>query len=377
MWRYLWEELPTAYTEYSVCDQKGYKREARGIAPNGDVCEMRNADYYKQCDEKTVKCMLCPKECIIKEGKRGFCGVRSNSNGRLFSEIYAKIAAACMDPIEKKPLYHFMPGKEIFSIGTKGCNLGCIFCQNWHLMENDVELKEVSFEEIVRTAQKRGSPSIAYTYNEPFVWFEFVKDCAKLAAKSGVANVLVTNGFVSEGPLIEISEYIDAMNVDIKSMSEDFYKDICSGQLGPVLRTCMLAKRRGIHLEITNLLIPGKNDVDGNIEELTEFIAGELGADVPLHFSAYSPARKMTIERTSAETLLRAKSIAEKKLSYVYLGNVQMGRFSDTFCPACNNTLIERRGYAISTKGISDGMCASCGRQADIVFDLRSARGTR
>ncbi len=314
-----------------------------------------------------MRCNLCPKFCVIGEGKRGFCYARINNAGKLYSEIYNRAMAANMDPIEKKPLYHFHPGARIFSLGTRGCNQRCDFCQNWHMLESDAPLEEITADEAVQAASLRGSIGMAYTYNEPLIWFEFLLECAALAQQSGLVNVLVTNGYINPEPFAEVAPFIDAMNIDIKSMDPSFYKEICKSDLPPVLETCVTAHRMGIHVEFTNLLIPTLNDSDEQIGRLVDFVAG-LDREIPLHFSAYFPCYKMKIEPTPLRTMRRAEEIARRRLDYVYLGNVRADDGANTVCPACGNTLVRRAGYATSIVGLEGKACSRCGRPADLVL---------
>lgn len=269
-----------------------------------------------------VRCLLCPNFCLLNRGDIGRCGVRKNDNGRLYSLIYGETASIALDPVEKKPLYHFHPGKMILSIGTKGCNLKCPWCQNWTISQDrNAFTEQITSQEVVNRAKQLNSFGIAYTYNEPFVWYEFVYDTAKLAREQGLKNVLVTNGYVNQKPLEEIIGFIDAMNIDVKAMDEGFYRKYCQGKLAPVLAACEFSARR-CHIEITNLIIPGLNDTEGHFQSLTDWMADKLGADTPLHFSRCFPAFKMDLFPTPLETLKTAETIAKKKLRYVYLGNV-------------------------------------------------------
>lgn len=328
---------------------------------------MREALYYEQLEGQKVRCTLCPQDCTVAEDKRGFCHVRINHGGKLYSEIYNRAMATGLDPVEKKPLYHFHPGKTIFSIGTRGCNQRCDFCQNSHMLQPAAKVYEMSAQRVVKEALNAGSLGIAYTYNEPFIWYEFILECAELAREHGLLNVLVTNGLYHPDPFERLAPLVDAMNIDVKSMQESFYKKICKSKLAPVLATCRAAREAGIHLEITNLLIPTLNDAPEQVEELVRFMV-ELGRDVPLHFSAYFPCYKMTIEPTPLSSLLRAREIAEKELLYVYLGNVRAAEGSNTRCPGCRNLLVKRDGYLTEVVGISDGKCAQCSRPADFIF---------
>lgn len=328
---------------------------------------MKEALYYERLEDGRVHCLLCPQDCRIAEGKKGFCKVRVNIGGTLYSEIYNRAMARAMDPIEKKPLYHFHPGTSIYSLGTRGCNQSCDFCQNWHMLQSDALTGEITAQDAVDAAVRAGSIGIAYTYNEPTIWYEFVLECSQLSRERGLANVLVSNGSVNPAPFSRLAPFVDAMNIDVKSMDPEFYRKICGSKLEPVLSTCWAAVEAGILLEITNLIIPTLNDSDDHFNRLVDFVAG-LGPQVPLHFSAYFPSHKMTIEPTPLEALLRAREIASRKLYYVYLGNVVISDGSHTHCPQCGNLLVARRGYGTTIKGIRDGKCDNCGREVDMVL---------
>ena len=283
---------------------------------------MREALYYEKQGGERVKCHLCPHECVIASGASGSCGVRRNLDGILFSMVYGKTTGFALDPIEKKPLHHFHPGEKILSLGTRGCNLHCDFCQNWHVsQEVDGPMDIVTPEDVVKMAQEMGSFGIAYTYNEPFIWYEFVLDTAKLARQYGLKNVLVTNGFVNIPPLENMLPYIDAMNIDLKALDENFYKGVCKGMLKPVLDVIKISAK-ACHVELTNLVILTLNDSEASIRKMVDWIYNNVGPDVPLHLSRYFPCYKMNIAATPIETLHRAQRIAKEKLKYVYVGNV-------------------------------------------------------
>lgn len=283
---------------------------------------MTEARYYEKLDNKRAHCHLCPNECVISAGARGACGVRTNKDGILYTEVYNKTTGIALDPIEKKPLYHYHPGKNILSIGTKGCNLHCDFCQNWHIsQEIDGPTQEITSEQVVEKARSLGSFGIAYTYNEPFIWYEFVLDTAKLAKQNGLKNVLVTNGYVNMEPLEGMLPFIDAMNIDLKSFNENFYRKICKGALRPVLDVIKRSVK-SCHVELTTLIIPTLNDSETEIRNLVNWIYDNGGPNVPLHFSRYFPCYEMTIPPTPVETLKTAERIAKEKLKYVYIGNV-------------------------------------------------------
>jgi pyruvate formate lyase activating enzyme len=305
-----------------------------------------------------VRCELCPHHCRIADGKRGICRVRENRGGTLFALTYGRVAAVHMDPIEKKPLFHFHPGTEILSVGSIGCNFRCGFCQNWQLVLGQAALSPVGIPELLRAAGESGSVGIAYTYNEPMIWFEFVRDCAREFRKAGMANVLVTNGYVSPEPLSELLPLVDAMNIDLKSMDPDFYRKICGGTLAPVLETIRTASR-SVHVEVTALLVTGENDSDDAIRKVVDFVA-ETDPEIPLHFSRYFPAHRFTAPPTPPARLEAAYRIGREKLSYVYVGNYHLAGSEDTLCPRCGATVVRRLGYRTSPVGLAGNRCASC-----------------
>jgi pyruvate formate lyase activating enzyme len=331
---------------------------------------MKEARYWSSGDieKKTVLCGLCPHVCLIAPDKTGICGARKNISGQLFSLSYNSLTSVNLDPIEKKPLYHFHPGTKILSVGSFGCNFKCRFCQNWEISQSafgEAPVKTFNPEEIVKMALNRGSVGIAYTYNEPLMNYEWVKDTAKLVKDGGLVNVLVSNGYINSKPFQELLPLIDAANIDIKAFTDDFYKKLCGGKLSPVLETVTAMEKAGKHVEITTLLIPGENDSAGEIEKLSAWIAG-LNPEIPLHFSRYFPSYKMDNEPTAVDSLRLAWSIAKKKLKHVYVGNIASAEFSRTLCPACGGELIERNGYDINIKNLKDGCCAKCGSKINI-----------
>ncbi len=323
---------------------------------------MRTAQYWKNCGDDAVRCELCPNYCVIRNGHGGSCGVRYNRDGTLYADGYGRISSSNVDPIEKKPLYHFRPGTDIFSVGGWGCNLHCSFCQNWSISQDFIrDGAAYSPEQIVAGAERAGTSAVAYTYNEPLISVEFVLACSALARERGLQNVAVTNGYVSSEAREEIVGAIDAFNVDIKSMDDDFYRRNCGGKLRPILEFCESVRGAGKHLEITNLIIPGENDSPATITELVDWIADSLGSDVPLHFSAYRPQYKMTNKATDVSVLRRAHDAAACKLHYVYLGNVVTSCGQDTACPGCGECVISRTGYATTVSGVVDETCRFCG----------------
>jgi len=323
------------------------------------------ARYYEKLDDLKVRCRLCPHECLVADGKIGFCRVRVNDGGRLVAATYGRAAAIHIDPIEKKPLYHFYPGSDILSVGSVGCDLRCAFCQNVELVLGERPGSYIAPHELASSAGRYGSIGVAYTYNEPMIWFEYIMDAGKLLRDAGLKNVLVTNGYINPEPLEELLTVIDAMNIDLKSMDNDFYRKLCKGTLEPVLHTIQRA-HRSCHLEVTNLLVTGRNDSPEMIAKLVDFVHS-VDPKIPVHFSRYFPHHKMTERPTPAATLKEAQRIAAEKLSYVYVGNIMLEQGNDTACAKCGSALIRRRGYSVDTSGITDGHCRQCGGKADIV----------
>ncbi len=326
---------------------------------------MKDALYFEvhNKEKKQLKCNLCPRYCIISDGKVGNCGIRKNVDGKLFSLTYDKFTSVSMDPIEKKPLYHFYPTREILSLGTLGCNFHCQFCQNWEISQavfDERYLKTVTSSDAVALAKQYRSVGIAYTYNEPLINYEWLKDTMSEAKKYGLKNVIVSNGYINEEPFYNIVENIDAANIDVKSFRDEFYKKYCGGKLAPVLRTVEILVKKKKHVEITNLIIPGLNDSDEEISDLVDWV-WSLGEETPLHFSRYFPCYKMTIKATPFPTLEKARKIALKKLKHVYIGNVMELEYNRTYCPQCKEILIERKGYNTEIAGLKDDHCKKCG----------------
>jgi pyruvate formate lyase activating enzyme len=321
----------------------------------------REARYYRVVDKERVQCSLCPHNCMIKNGKTGQCGVRVNENGKLITTIYGELTALAMDPIEKKPLYHFYPGSDILSIGTKGCNFKCPFCQNWHISQDmSVKTAFYSVEDIVESASRKNSIGVAYTYSEPMIWFEYVYDCSKHAREKGLKNVFVTNGFINQEPLLELLEYADAMNIDLKSFQEDTYKRVQKGKLSDVLQTIQTAHER-CHVEITTLIVTGIND---NLDEMKSIIdwISSLDKNIPWHISRYYPSYRYNAPPTDMDFMLKVYDESIKKLNYVFCGNISgsYGR-SNTLCPSCKSVVISRIGYSTSLENLKNGRCGSCG----------------
>lgn len=335
---------------------------------------MKEALYYKKLKNNIVNCNLCPTNCVIKPDNFGDCGARKNIDGTLYSLVYAKLASVSIDPIEKKPLYHFLPGSHSLSIGTLGCNLHCLHCQNYDISQSKADQfigKEVEPKELIETAIKNSCKSISYTYNEPTIFYEYVIETAKLARKKGIKNIMVTNGYINKEPLQELYPLIDAANIDLKSIDEDFYKKVCSVRLNPILESIKEIKKIGTWIELTNLIIPGYNDSKQQIEKLVKWVKENVGTRVPLHFSAFYPTYKLLdAERTPPETLLKAKEIAKKQgLKYIYLGNTSLPDAGTTYCPKCSKPLIERGWFEVKTNLVKNNKCPYCKEKIDGVFE--------
>ncbi len=312
-----------------------------------------------------VKCMICPNDCTIKEGETGDCRNRTNVKGKLYSIAYGNPCSANIDPIEKKPLYHFLPTTYAFSIATAGCNLACLNCQNWTISQAsplETDNYDLMPEAVVEEAVKRKCKSIAYTYSEPITFFEYTYDTAKLARKKGIKNVLVSAGYINGAPLRELAQYIDAANIDLKSFSDDIYLRLNGGTLQPVLDTLITLKDMHVWLEITNLVIPGWTDDFDMIRQMCQWLYHNGFSDFPLHFSRFYPQYKLTrLPATPLSTLEKARNIAlDEGLKYVYVGNVSGTDAQHTYCPNCHRIVIERKGYRIISNSIVSGKCKYC-----------------
>jgi len=327
---------------------------------------MTEAKFWTKLDDGRVACELCPQACVIAEGRHGICLGRVNRGGTLFADNFARTVSVAMDPIEKKPLYHVCPGRQVLSIACNGCNLRCDFCQNWSISQKTAPTRELFPEDLVTFAKETGSFGVAYTYTEPLVWYEYLLEAGRQVHDAGLMNILVTNGVINERPLAELLPLVDAMNVDLKSMSPAFYTDYCHAEgAEAVRRTIRLAAEQSF-VEVTNLLIPGLNDSEEDVRSLVRFIA-DVDPSIPLHFSRYFPTYKMEIPSTPVATLVRAREIARESLRYVYLGNIGGGGDANTYCPGDGHLLVRRTGYHAEVVGIEDGKCAACGRPVDFL----------
>ncbi len=328
---------------------------------------MKEAKFYEKREGKAVKCHLCFHECLIKDGRRGVCGVRENCEGTLFSLVYGKSISEAVDPIEKKPLFHFLPGTTIFSIATVGCNFKCLHCQNYSISQPPGDMggipgEDLPPERIVSLAQQTGCRSIAYTYTEPTIFLEYAMDTAKLASLGGLKNVFVTNGYITPDALRAVSPYLDGANIDLKSFSEDFYRKVCGARLQPVLESIRLYRELNIWIEITTLVIPRYNDSEEELRKIARFIAA-TDRNIPWHVTQFYPTHRLQDRpRTPLKVLERARQIGmEEGLKYVYQGNVPGAGGENTYCPGCGKLLIERHGYTNRSYAIMGGNCPACG----------------
>jgi pyruvate formate lyase activating enzyme len=334
---------------------------------------MKTAYLYKKLKDLKVRCDLCAHRCVVPDGQNGKCAVRKNTGGSLFSLVYDKVISENIDPIEKKPLFHYLPGSKSLSIATPGCNFNCFFCQNWQISQmpgdyKTIEGKAISPERIVADAVSYNCRSISYTYTEPTVYFELAYDTAKIASSKGIKNVFVTNGFMTQECLQMISPYLDAANVDLKSFSEDFYKNRAGGRLKPVLNNIRAMFNYGIWLEVTTLLIPGLNDSYEELENIAKFLSG-ISAFLPWHISAYYPQYKSDIGPTQVKSIIKAIEIGKKSgLKYVYGGNIHGSEYENTVCSNCGKEILKRTGYLITEYNIRNGCCTNCGNHIDGIW---------
>ncbi|MEM5792841.1 MAG: AmmeMemoRadiSam system radical SAM enzyme [Candidatus Aenigmatarchaeota archaeon] len=340
---------------------------------------MKEADFYIKMKDN-IQCQLCPRNCLIGKDKLGFCGVRKNINGKLYSLVYGKLKSAQIDPIEKKPFYHFHPGSKVFSISTVGCNFKCKFCCNYHLSQIiDINFVEINPDEVVRLAIKGNSDGLAYTYNEPTVFFEYARDIARIAKKEGLYNIFVTNGYINIPAINEISKYIDGVVIDIKGSLEDkFLKEYCSVKNGEkILESIIEYSKKGVHLEITDLIVPKIGDDLNKVEILVKWVYDNLGPDTPFHFIGFFPSYKcLDIDYTSSKFLKKCWNIGKKYLNYVYAytstdpGN----KMNNTYCPDCGELLLERFGCSLIKNNLAKEKCPNCGKEIPGVFIDRNRR---
>jgi pyruvate formate lyase activating enzyme len=332
------------------------------------------AELFKTKNGK-VACQLCPHECLLEKGRTGNCGVRRSNGSSIELITYGIISGCAFDPVEKKPLYHYYPGTHILSAGSWGCNMKCDFCQNHHISQKvpSEKGKVTSPLALCKMAlARKNNTGIAFTYNEPVIWFEYVRDTSVLAREMGLRTVAVSNGYIKEEPLEEMTGFIDAFNIDLKSFANDFYRSLTGARLEPVLNTLKIIAASGRHLEICTLVIPGQNDSEEEMRRQCSWISGELGREIPLHLSGYFPMNKRRDPPTSPELLLRLQLVASEYLDYVYTGNAETERGQDTYCPSCGTIITRRRAYNIAHANVDrSGNCSKCGKQVYRYFSLQ------
>lgn len=324
--------------------------------------------YYQKLSGGEVNCLLCPRSCVLRDGQTGVCRTRKNEKGTLVSLVYGKLVSMNADPVEKKPLFHFLPQTATLSVATAGCNLRCNFCQNWTISQiepDEVRSRDVSPEELIAAAKAGNCPSISYTYSEPTAYYDYVYDCAKLARKHGIKNILVTSGYINPEPLKELCSVIDAANVDLKGFSDNTYRWVAAARLAPVLESLKILKENEVWLEVGYLVIPSVNDSEKELKAMVAWISDNLGKDVPVHFLRFFPMHKLTnLPPTPVSKLEEAYKLAKAAgLNYVYIGNVPGNSAGNTYCPKCKKLLIGRKGYFVEANNIRGGKCRYCGEK--------------
>ena len=352
----------------------GYPETSHAQAAKKGLIKTKLSPYFTPLEGGEIRCELCPHRCRVAKGKRGICRVRENRDGKYYSLVYGNPCAVHPDPIEKKPFFHVLPGTISYSLATVGCNFQCKFCQNWEISQaspEDVYSKEFSPEIVVREAKAIRAHSVAYTYVEPTIFYEYMLDISTLVKKSGLLNVYHSNGFINPDPLKNLCKVLDAANVDLKGFTENFYRELCAGELNPVLETLKTLKKEKVHLEITNLIIPTKNDDPSVLREMCLWIKKELGADTPIHFSRFYPLYKLkTLPPTPVSTLEKARAVAlSVGLEYVYIGNAPGHEGENTFCPKCKKMIIQRTGYMVGEINVKGGKCKYCGKPIPGIWD--------
>ena len=331
-----------------------------------DVAGVKEAEHWQALGAKKVKCVLCPRECSVADMERGYCGVRENRGGKYYTLVYGTPSAVHIDPIEKKPLFHYLPGKTAYSIGTAGCNFECLFCQNWNISQfrpEQVDKLDLPAERVINQAQSAGCGAVAHTYNEPIVFYEYARECARCGREAGMPNVIISNGFIQKAPMRELCKELGAVKIDLKAFSEKFYAETCHGKLQPVLDTLKTLKEEGVWFEIVVLLVTGLNDSGEEVKKLANWVAADLSPDVPLHFSRYFPYYKLQLPPTPVETMQRAYEAAKSEgCHFVYVGNIELPGKADTLCPSCGTVAIKRMGLMVLSNNLKDGKCPKCGR---------------
>jgi len=360
-----------------VSASEAYPSESDRLEGRWGLIETKLSPYFKPLAGKEVQCLLCPRGCVISSGERGYCEVRENRQGQLYSLVYGNPCSINIDPIEKKPFFHVLPGTRSFSIATAGCNFDCKFCQNWEISQ-EVPEKTFNFrlppDMAVRLARENKCASIASTYVEPTIFFEYMYDISVLAKRNGILSVCHSNGYINPLPLEDLSRYLGAACIDLKGFTEAFYQEMSEGSLQPVLNTIKHLRAKGVHVELVNLLIPTKNDAMQVVKKMCLWIKQEIGSDVPLHFSRFYPLYKLrNLPPTPVETLEQARATAVSVgLEFVYIGNVPGHTGENTYCPSCKKALIARRGYYILANQVVKGKCRYCGRRIPGIWQRAS-----
>ncbi len=357
----------TSFCMFSFGYLSSFPKTSQGQIVKKGFIKTKLSPYFTPLKGGEIQCELCPRQCRVSKGKRGFCRVRENREGKYYSLVYGNPCAVSLDPIEKKPFFHVLPATGSFSIATVGCNFQCKFCQNWEISQaSPEEVYNADFppELVVQKATEAKARSIAYTYVEPTIFYEYMWDTAQLARKAGLLNVCHSNGFINPGPLRNLCKVLDAADIDLKGFTKNFYKELCSGELAPVLNSLKILKQEKVHLEITNLVIPTKNDEMSVVREMCLWIKKELGADTPIHFSRFAPLYKLqSLPLTPVSTLEKARAVAlSSGLEYVYIGNIPGHEGENTFCPKCKKLLIQRTGFMVGEIHLKGGKCGYCGK---------------
>jgi pyruvate formate lyase activating enzyme len=357
----------TSFCVFSAAHLFGLPRAAEAQRPVKGLIKTKLSPFFASLPGGDIQCELCPKRCRVAKGKRGYCRVRENRDGKYYSLVYGNPCAVHLDPIEKKPLFHVLPASTSFSLATAGCNFQCKFCQNWEISQaqpEDLYNYDVPPEFVVKKAQETRARSIAYTYVEPTIFYEYMYDIGVVAKKAGILNVCHSNGFINSDPLHKLCEVMDAANIDLKGFTDAFYRELCEGALVPVLETLKTLKRQKVHLEITNLVVPTRNDDPAIVREMCLWIKKELGADTPIHFSRFYPLYKLrSLPPTPVSTLEKIRATAlSVGLEYVYIGNVPGHEGENTYCPKCKKLVIQRTGYMVGELHLHGGKCRYCGK---------------
>ena len=336
------------------------------MLPEPKPQQAREASFYDKLPGRVVQCRLCPRQCVVADGKRGHCRVRENRAGTYYTLVHSRVCAAHIDPIEKKPFFHFHPGTMAFSVATGGCNVNCKFCQNWEISQARPEELERQFappSDLAAAARQNRCPTLAYTYSEPIIASEYYLETAKAGHEAGIKSVFVSNGFIRPEPLARLCERMDAIKIDLKAFSETYYRDVVNAQLQPVLDTILAIRKRGVWLELVYLQVPTLNDSDAELRAMARWVRTELGPDVPIHFSRFYPLYRLrNLPTTSLAALERAKAIADAEGNhFVYIGNVPTHAAENTHCPKCHRVVIERAGFTVRTMEVQKGKCRFCG----------------